>query len=359
MFAPLNPQLYAALERRFTSVEIANHGERAMFARGSYYSGGGSRVVYSGEYYKISCPYCNDARKRLWINHMFGVVDESKDDHLYMAHCFNEGCVNSREIQKELYEMIYPFQYTLRMRKKQLLPDMPVSKPAVVPANAPTKPIAIPLDSNSAYMARDYLADRGFDPTEIGARWSITYCMRDDRVRPNLWGRLVIPIYGLQEGPQSPQRGIGREVYLGWQARTIIADSPSNPRYLSMTGLKKSTLLYGLPQVHTTIGPVVIVEGVTDVWRMKTDCVATLGKSLSQEQIGLILRHFRGMRIVLLFDADATDDANRAAQLIRAARTEWADSAPVSVAMLPPGKGDVAECTRDEAWACVWRITNR
>ena len=66
-------------------------------------------MVQYGETYKVSCPFCSDTRQRLWINHHWGVRDEkTNDDLLHLAHCFNDDCINTREVQKELHAMVFP-----------------------------------------------------------------------------------------------------------------------------------------------------------------------------------------------------------------------------------------------------------
>ncbi|HJN07932.1 MAG TPA: hypothetical protein QF564_04525 [Pirellulaceae bacterium] len=131
MLEPINPRLYRALQRRFGDVAVSNDGEsyipnrtRSMYRRGQF----DSQPAFAGEYYKVNCPFCTDTTKRLYINHMFAVVGEDRDDHLYLAHCFNEGCIDSRDVQKELYELIYPFGYGRRVQQAELTVLVPRSK---------------------------------------------------------------------------------------------------------------------------------------------------------------------------------------------------------------------------------------
>ena len=84
---PRNPVLYNALRRRFGRVAIRNEGECHVPGRGPIIRGRPtSFAVVSGEYYCIACPYCRDTKFHLWVNHMFGILDdETKDDRLYLA----------------------------------------------------------------------------------------------------------------------------------------------------------------------------------------------------------------------------------------------------------------------------------
>jgi DNA primase len=117
--------------------------------------------------------------------------------------------------------------------------------------------------------------------------------------------------------------------------------------------MKKSRLLYGLPAALNTAGPVVVVEGVTDVWRLGTNAVAIFGKTLSMNQRDLILRHFACREIVVFLDADATQDAGNAWSALHSARAASSDVTPVVVVRPPAGLKDVGECDREDAWKWI------
>lgn len=119
--------------------------------------------------------------------------------------------------------------------------------------------------------------------------------------------------------------------------------------------MSKSALLYGLPQATRTEGPIVVCEGVTDVWRLGTRAVSIFGKNLSAKQLSLLLRHFKGRPLVVFLDSDATDNARKARKQIGSQRRIAGDSAKVVVASLPENRGDIGECNRDEAWDFVAR----
>ncbi len=100
-------------------------------------------------------------------------------------------------------------------------------------------------------------------------------------------------------------------------------------------------------------GPVVVVEGVTDAWRLGPGAVALFGKSIATEQSQLILRYCLGRPIVVLLDADAEDNARRVCQKIRNSRIAAGDKSPVVIGKLPAGRKDPGECTSKEAWKAV------
>lgn len=354
---PLNPGLYDALEREFGSVTIANEGcqyvgyrQPSMYRRGKW----DTPAAFAGEYYRVSCWQCNDTRQRLWVNHMFGVVDEGGDDHLYLAHCFNESCVVSRDVQMELFDRLFPFNYNARrnlgsLRRVSAPVPQPVAPVVDVPVALPSP--LLPLHDPSAARACDYLHSRGFSPSLLAETYGIAYCPESHNPRPAIHDRLVIPIYTLRRSSVfDEQRDEG--VLAGWQARALYETNQA--KYLTMKDMAKSNVLYGLPQAKRSTGPVVVTEGVTDVWRLRHNAVASLGKTVSERQCQLILQHFGNRPIVVLFDRDAAEENHVAAQAIRRTRRMYQNEGPVIAGQLPDGRDDAGDCSHVEVWAAVW-----
>ena len=165
------------------------------------------------------------------------------------------------------------------------------------------------------------------------------FCELSVTAKPSPTQRLVIPIYTLES--QTVTR------LAGWQAR-YIGDCPAEvPKYLSCKGMKKSQLFYGLPEAMRTTGPVVIVEGPTDVWRLGPGAVALFGKDMSLPQQELLDRFLPGRPVVVFLDRDAQD---KAVEL----QTTLLNRGRVAVlAELPDGRDDVGDCTSEEAWQQV------
>ncbi len=352
MSEPLNSILYNALVRAFRQVLISNAGEPyvpatqvSCFRRGRM----DSPPLHPGEYYRVSCPFCDDTRQRLYINHMFNVQGDDGDDHLYLAHCFNEECIDSRYHQKKLVDMLFPFGY----RERQRLNRTPLpSTEATVPAHSERPVVALPpsfpLQDALSSTACDYLLRRGFEPQEISGYWGVTYCLFAPNSSPKLFQRLLIPVYDYQLAFRSPPV----TCLAGWQAR-VIQSTDSSPKYLSMKGMRKSHLLYGLPQAVNTTGPIIVVEGPTDVWRLGSHAVALFGKAISNCQRQMLDRHFGNRPIVIALDRDAQDEARRIVSSIRESRSGWQDRGPVISCLPPAGAKDFGEVTREAAWAAV------
>jgi len=303
-----------------------------------------------GEYYGVDCPYCTDTRKRLSINNLWATDDNGTvgKHNLHLAHCFNEHCIATRDVQLELFDMVFPHGRWLRDA-----PKLVVAENEIVPSRTKT---ALPRGlvsvnhSTKAAQAGDYLRDRGFDPCELWQRWRVCYCDHDAKSQPPIRRRIVIPVYAFPAMSTADDKNAEHPILAGWQARVIESVGDDVPKYLSAKGMKKSTLVYGLTAAVGTTGPVIICEGVTDVWRLRTNAVALFGKDLSPRQQRLVVDEFPGRPLVVFLDDDAREKAAEARRQLLMARKTAGDNSPVVIARLPSGRSDVGECTCDEAW---------
>jgi len=115
--------------------------------------------------------------------------------------------------------------------------------------------------------------------------------------------------------------------------------------------MPKSQVLYNLPAARKSTGPIIVCEGPTDCWRIGTNSVALLGKSMSRTQKELLLRHFTGRPIVVLLDSDAQAEAQAIQNELKAVRTSQADD--VVIAQLPQGGKDPADFTQEQLLGVV------
>jgi hypothetical protein len=372
MHGALNPILYGSLKEAFGQVRISNEREQIQFRyRPNWLHRQGriqAEVASAGETYYVNCPFCNDTRKRLGISYHWSVWDEETDDNmLHLAHCFNENCISTREIQKKLHALVYPdgtYGQTMTVRLSSSPPSLPAApRRFLLPEG--TLLSELPDD----HSAIKYLQRRKFDPKRLAKRWGVRYCQaniiepgRASRCRPYFQDkRLVYPIFAPSLAIDPERVTACRAVRLaGWQARALTDRLARNvPKYFSAAGMKKSELLYGLPAALVADGPLVVVEGVTDVWRVGPGAVALFGKTISPAQVKLILRHCPGRPLVVLLDADATDNARRVCQQIRSGRLVAGDNTPVDIGKLPTGRKDPGECTHAEVWKVIQQAVKR
>ena len=335
----LNPVLFEALEREFGSVIVADQGV-AMSARHLRYPGGRVRlvVISAGEYYRVSCCFCNDTRHRLWINHRWGVPDpKTGSRHRWAATCFNEDCLAREENRIELIRRTSWYDRTAAAGRVK------IGAGTVIDAGKP-KPLPrdfVRLDAlKKGHPARKYVKSRGFPPDLIAERWGVGYSAAGPFPGRGV-GRLVIPI--------SRETDNGDAKVWGWQARTL-GEVENLPKYFTAPDLKKSSLLYGAERVEAGTGPVAVCEGPIDVWRFDRDAVALLGKSASEYQVRLLCRLAAGRPLVVALDGEAQDEAETLVARLQRARESSLlrpDQSPVLLLALPDGR-DPADCSTDE-----------
>jgi hypothetical protein len=347
----LNQKLYDALTRVFRHVEITSQGDPGQISYWPNWDRDGRKEaqVTGGEYYKVSCPFCSDTRKRLWFNYRWGLRDpETGSDMLFLVNCYNESCVDNRAVQEQLRDMLGTDSWGNLPTRPRF--NTRIEKPPKIELPKCLVPIT---DAEQASDARWDLEDRNFDLQDLWERWRVFYCASSDSPPPKLRQRIVIPVYGLRRKLAKGEKfGIALE---GWQARAIEPISEGEPKYLTAKGMRKSQLLYGATSAVESQGPVVICEGPTDVWRLRTNGVALFGKDLSYYQRNLIVHRFEGRPVVVLLDRDAKDEAQAIVRQIRSERRVLGDKAPVVVASPPSHREDVGDCTWLEAWL---RIAN-
>ena len=131
---------------------------------------------------------------------------------------------------------------------------------------------------------RNYLLKRGFDPEELEREWNIG--------GTRYWGfyafRIVAPIIFHNEA-------------VSWQSRDIT--DKQKAKYLPCPKeqelLHHKQLLYGLDKALWKT--VVVVEGITGVWRLGPGSVATFGVEYTPSQL-LLLQSFD--RVMIFYDGD-------------------------------------------------------
>jgi DNA polymerase I-like protein with 3'-5' exonuclease and polymerase domains len=355
----LNPSLYAALTEAFPRVTIKHAGVPRVVRYMPDYSRGVRLVakpIRRGETYVVDCPFCGDRRQRLYVNHAYGQRDPktgSSNDHLF--HCFNEDCHREREHWNQFRELLLHAGY--ESTGAAAVPAFPVMPHAVRPEIQLPEDL-IPIHHlGKSHPAVSYLVARGFSVDELWVRWGVCYC--DCFVgRPRFRERIVIPIYGPGLSHEPTARKFHLKL-LGWQARFIGEPADDEPKYLTSAGMAKSETLYGLPAAVSRTGPVLICEGVTDVWRSGLPAVALFGKTMSPLQAGLLQRHFPDRPLVVFLDREAQAEAEEVRRRLRAVRHEQAGDNRVVAAKLPPGRDDLGVCKRSEIIQAVCRALSR
>jgi hypothetical protein len=335
----LNPQLYERLRDLFQQVWVTAEGE-PFFAKPGYDPLTGRyrlQVEHSGEYYKVKCPYCNDWRPRLFINHMFAQPEpytRSGGLLLNLVYCFNEKCFRTYDRRRDLADRLFGFRNVAERRLElvqRVVEDMDDREPIIPrPPGICCELSCLPEN----HVAVRYLMERRYTP-EMIRQYQIGYVLEADREYPRAANRIYFPIWQ-------------NEKYAGWQTRhvgDVNWKATGIPKYYSLPGMKKSRLLYNY-DVARNYPCVVVTEGPTSAHRVGGPAVAMFGKDLSRFQAQLLVQTWVDKPIFLLLDPDARGEQGIAMMHLRGQR-----SAPVIGIDLPDGRDP-----GDYTTAALWRI---
>jgi DNA primase len=133
---------------------------------------------------------------------------------------------------------------------------------------------------------RIYLSSRDFDPVGIADTWKI---QGTNHIDPNYKWRIIAPI-------------TFRGQTVSYQARDVTCIQ--EPKYKACPPehevISHKDILYGYDEARGDA--VVIVEGITDVWRLGAGAVATFGTQWTKAQALLAIQKWD--KIFILFDPD-------------------------------------------------------
>lgn len=339
----LNKILLDRLKTLFGEVEIARAGEGFRSTREPVT--GREIVLSAGEYYRVNCPYCGhrvntsaDTRKRLWINHMWGIPDPESDNRFdcrwHLAICYNENCLSNPSTLRALRNAVYTDYNFAQLREIKILPGevlSPLDREVTWPGHC-LKLTELPY----THPANVYLLGRKFDPAYLSDTYDLRYCLSPSPEHPAAVNRLICPLF------------MGGKM-VTWQARYIgEANWRYVPKYYNLRGAAKSAALYNYDTAKT-FPFVVIVEGYFDAWRVGDCAVAILGRTLSETQMNLIKSTWKVAIIAL--DDDAYYYSEDAYHRLRAYM-------PVVRVQLPDGY-DPADMQRDDFFSLVIAAADR
>jgi hypothetical protein len=298
----LNRTLYRRLHATFGNVRIRNNGEKQLRKLSTDLATGHAKpvITHPGEYYAVCCSFCSDTRFRCYINHRYGTEDELGRPQTFLATCFNAGCPLSMRdsvTYQKLEEMLTGHKlFELRKAPVREGKEIDVSKVRSTWPGEVTRIDKLP----SNHESHVYLAGRGFDPEIIGRFYNVHWCSKSDRVICQ--DRLIIPIYH-------------NKMMVGWQARAAFdCDWRQSyvPKYYTAPGTPRRQILYNFGNA-SGYKTGIIVEGVTDVWRVGPQAVCTLGATMTIQQFK---RGFKQHNGVLLFDPDVKEKVKEKVELI-------------------------------------------
>lgn len=341
----LNPALYEALRQLFGEVRITRP-DMPMQADYVYYldSATGQKRArlrtlpgMSGEEYLVCCPFCNDTRFRLSINHRWGVPDPTtRNRNLHLAICYNENCLQEGNNRLRLWHRVQAvMSCPARLQAVPVQSVKTVNPDEVRVVSFPGRVMGIADLKRScpSHPAVRYLEQRGFCLEYLQRCFRVGVVL--DSERPSYTGRIFVPVYWKAQ-------------LRGWQLRA--ADNVSQPRWYTMPGMPKSLLLYNADTA--LLQPVkILVEGASSAWSVGIQALACFGKSVSNHQLRHIADSMReNHRLILMLDPDPEPEPGREHHLVVAARKVASYESlrqSTYVVWLPKGK-DPADFNRQE-----------
>lgn len=281
MAEPLNPKLYHRLKEAFGSVKVGSEGRRMdpepisvpdpIDLQGKTWH---LEVNDFGEYYRVCCPFCNDTRHRLYVNHCYGQREKGTGRSLnFLAICYNEGCMADPENRLDFRERLECQEEELALfevhRGKAVDPFTLKARPP-----GPVRNLTeLPRD----HKARRYVESRHFDPDRLGRYYGVGYVL--DSLYYLAKHRIYVPV--LWRG-----KLVGWQVrYLGelpWKDPEKKQDLP--PKYWTMPNMPRGSILSNFDNARQ-FRTGVLVEGWFDVFGFGPMCMAVLGNTVSEQQI--------------------------------------------------------------------------
>lgn len=263
------------------------------------------------------CPFCGDS------SHHCGIDLSTGGFHCWV--CDGRGFVTNLLKQMEVFEGL-----NIRQIIKDFSGDFPYLQDEL--ANLATQNVKkrvfceMPkgILEDLPLPHRKYLQDRNFDPDFLIKKYKLqaVYNIGDERFR---W-RIIAPIFLNGKRVSFVGASIVRE-----KGVVKYLNCPTEDSIVSA-----KDCFYNYDSVKDIA---VIVEGITDVWRMGDSFIATLGKGVNSERIKL-LKEKNPKKVFVLYDADAIKDAHKMANQICGIFDK--------VEVLELDKGDPADLTNNE-----------
>lgn len=176
--------------------------------------------------------------------------------------------------------------------------------------------IVFPSDTKPlTQKAKQYLISRNYDPDKLSQTWGLLSTSHIGFYK----NRILAPIYQRQQ-------------LVSYQCRDITDKHPQ--KYLACHQKEEiiphQRCIYGIDRAIGRYRKCIVVEGITDVWRLGIGAIATFGISFTKQQAQLIAMNFD--TVFILFDSEpqAQDQAEELGFLIGSAFSH-----PVKITNLP------------------------
>ena len=134
--------------------------------------------------------------------------------------------------------------------------------------------------------AKEYLISRNFDPNHLVSEWGLLSTGHLGEYK----FRILAPIYFKSQ-------------LVSYQCRDITgkSDTPYRGCHIDESVIPLKHTLYGFDKAIIK-GKCIVVEGITDAWRLGSGACATFGKNFTPKQLMLLVRNFN--EIFIFYDSD-------------------------------------------------------
>lgn len=221
----------------------------------------------SANWIGINCPFCNDPSEHGGFSLEKGYYN-----------CFRCGA-------HKLIDIIIELIGCSQSKAKSILTKYSTDKPIPF-ATKPPAVLWLPGDCDPMKeQHKQYLESRNFDPDKLEKEWAV----QGTGIIGPYKHRIVAPIFHRGRAVSYQTRAIHKNQYPKYKACQ---------RQLEI--IHHKTILYGSDKVRTN--SVIIVEGITDVWRLGIGAVATFGIEFTQAQVLFIAKNYQ--RVFVCFDRE-------------------------------------------------------
>lgn len=247
----------------------------------------------------IHCPFCAGSQ-----NYHLGISQEHGGGHCWRCGGHSLFSVLSKILglpNAEIRRIIDKYQ-GISGQKKTAVEPKTAPKVILHPFKFP-KPNQPLTDRYKAY-----LSDRGFDPDKLERDWKLSQTGSISLLDGVSYShRILIPIFW-----------DGRIV--SFQARDVT--DTSTRKYLACPKRRErihhKDILYGRQEYWSNAKAIIVVEGVTDVWRFGFCAAATFGIEFKMEQVLQLLKLHDRFFIVFDDEPQAQEQARRLSLQIKA-----------------------------------------
>ena len=166
---------------------------------------------------------------------------------------------------------------------------------------------SVSISDPLAVVARYYLEGRGFKAAHYTAA-GLLYVTHRAQEQPRYFRHLVFPEYSM-----------GGNLLEFWTTRATYTPPEGMPKSYNPAGVARSGVLYGWSRLVGDLNWCIVVEGPLDALAVNGFGVASLGRTLSEQQARQLVERFD--RVVVAYDADAIGQTatREACQVLRRA----------------------------------------